>query len=318
MYKILLFLSLFLIVSISAKSQTNANEAKAAFLLAEESYGKAEYKEALNYLDQAKKSFGAANSKMLYLQIQIQLELLKTDKSYHDKLITTIADFESAPDYKDFNEEKTLEVTKAKLKLKNDQQRDAQQILEAATKRENGRKVFLDFTIKGWPVNITLTDLQVKYKQDSLFTNGLKDMKDTKYNAVFYYPSKYKFWKWPNFRIPFKDTYFVRKPGMYGILTKNGIVKGYASIELEHDDRDKAKGLSYDSASKEFETLLAEYTELFDMQPKHVAQPSTDYYQNEDYVWELGDKRIILEHHFGPAAKGISWHVSADLTVIYK
>ena len=47
-------LSIMFFFGTSAFSQTNQTEAKAAYLLAEESYGKRDYKTALDFLKQVK------------------------------------------------------------------------------------------------------------------------------------------------------------------------------------------------------------------------------------------------------------------------
>lgn len=48
-------------------SQVNETEAKAAYMLAEENYGKANYPVALTFLKNAKLKLGGANCKILYL-----------------------------------------------------------------------------------------------------------------------------------------------------------------------------------------------------------------------------------------------------------
>lgn len=84
----------------------SSTEAKAAYLLAEESYSKADLKSALIYLGQASESLGEANAKILYLTIIIQQELAKTEKGYLQKLDSSITAFLQAPDVDSFNEEK--------------------------------------------------------------------------------------------------------------------------------------------------------------------------------------------------------------------
>ncbi len=300
------------------QAQTNANEAKAAYLLAEENYAKADYKTALNYLEEAKKSLGAANSKILYLQIQIQMELFKADRAYLNKAVQSIAEIEAAPDYKDFNEEKSLEVSKIKLQLKNELKRDEQLKEAAATKKANALKKFATFLPYNRPVNIPLVELKLKYPQDPLLTGKLKNVSDDKYNLLMYYPSKYKLLQWPNYRVPVNDGFFKFSNTLeiYGIFIKDDIVKGYACLELERDEG--TGGSSYANASKEFETILNYYTDLFGMQPKRVPRPGKGYYQSEDYVWESAEKIFALEHTFGPTFKAVPWFVSASLCVIYK
>lgn len=115
--RLCIVLSFLLLSSLPALAQINETEAKASYMLAEENYGKGNYPVALTFLKNAKTSLGGANCKILYLQIQIESELAKTRKNYRDSLLNTIAAFQAAPDVKDFNEDKVLEVVKMKLEL---------------------------------------------------------------------------------------------------------------------------------------------------------------------------------------------------------
>lgn len=118
-----------LLLNFSGYSQSSATEAKAAYLLAEESFAANDFKGAISYLEECQKKMGAANSKMLYLQIMAQLELAKTDAAYNEQVLKSIQSFEKAKDIKDFNEDKVLEVTKTKLRLN--------RIMEAIQKEKN-------------------------------------------------------------------------------------------------------------------------------------------------------------------------------------
>ncbi|MBI2283526.1 MAG: hypothetical protein HYU71_07455 [Bacteroidetes bacterium] len=109
--------SFLLVLSFPAFAQINETEAKASYMLAEENYGKGNYPVALTFLKNAKANLGGANCKILYLQIQIESELAKTRRNYRDSLLKTIAAFQTAPDIRDFNEDKVLEVVKMKLEL---------------------------------------------------------------------------------------------------------------------------------------------------------------------------------------------------------
>ncbi len=103
--------------TLNSIAQISAAEAKAAYLLAEESFAASDWKGALSYLGESRKKIGKPNSKILYLQLMTELELAKTDTSYYREAVKTIADFEKAPDVKEFNEDKMMEVMKAKLRL---------------------------------------------------------------------------------------------------------------------------------------------------------------------------------------------------------
>src|SRR5687767_1870485 len=97
MFKELFFLVL-MGFSLSVHAQTNAVEAKAAYMLAEESYDKGDYPGALKFLQTTKNNLGSVNSKILYLETQAYAELYKVDKSYSSQLIKSIQAFQAAPD----------------------------------------------------------------------------------------------------------------------------------------------------------------------------------------------------------------------------
>jgi hypothetical protein len=117
MKKCYLFWLLLLAVSLKTYAQADL-EAKAAYLLAEEKYGKGDMKAALQYLDDATAKLGTPIAKILYLKVMIQRDLANKDQRYLAKLDSTITLFQSSPDSKTFNEEKALEVMKIKLELK--------------------------------------------------------------------------------------------------------------------------------------------------------------------------------------------------------
>jgi hypothetical protein len=102
---------LFVIISLApylAFSQINEGEAKAAFLLAEEFYSKSDFKNALGFLEKAKKSLGEGNCKIYYLEILMRNEMYKTDKSQYSYLTQAIGAFQSSKDIDAFNGERSL------------------------------------------------------------------------------------------------------------------------------------------------------------------------------------------------------------------
>lgn len=140
--KIYILFGLLLLHFTQLTAQTNANEAKAAYLLAEESYGKGDYKTTLEFLRQAREALGGTNCKVLYLQIMATRELYAMDTSLNSKLHPLIVAFEKSADYADFNEEKSLEITKLKLLVKKEM-RTAQEQADAGNQQrdtENRRR----------------------------------------------------------------------------------------------------------------------------------------------------------------------------------
>lgn len=145
-------------------SQVNETEAKAAYMLAEENYGKANYPVALTFLKNAKTKLGGANCKILYLQIQIESELAKTQRNYRDSLWQTIAAFQTSPDIRDFNEDKVLEVVKLKLEMeqKSIEEKDLKEkkVADSVSKE----KIFRDFSwTTGWEFGQSLEEAEKKH-----------------------------------------------------------------------------------------------------------------------------------------------------------
>lgn len=160
-----LIFSFLLVMSFPAFAQINETEAKASYMLAEENYGKGNYPIALTFLKNAKTNLGGANCKILYLQIQIESELAKTRKNYRDSLLKTIAAFQAAPDIKDFNEDKVLEVVKMKLeiaqKLTEEKALLAEQKVAEEAKRE---KTFKDWRFtSGLNLGLTVKEAEKMY-----------------------------------------------------------------------------------------------------------------------------------------------------------
>jgi hypothetical protein len=123
--KTFLLISFLLLLGYTSMAQTSSTEAKAAYLLAEEAFNAGDWKGTISYLEQSKKKIGSPNSKILYLQIMAEMELAKSDTSYNSIALNTIAAFESAADVKDFNEDKSLEVMKTKIRLNRIQEQAA-------------------------------------------------------------------------------------------------------------------------------------------------------------------------------------------------
>lgn len=156
-YKSSLALSLTILLStgtFNASAQTNSLEAKAAYLLAEESYGKGDMSAAIQYLDEASSKLGKPNAKILYLKIMALKELSAKDKTVSEQLATSITAFEKAPDFASFNEEKVLEVIKLKMELKRQGSLDAE-----------ANKALLNYQEKiGWYIGMS-TDSMIQLKK---------------------------------------------------------------------------------------------------------------------------------------------------------
>lgn len=159
-----LFVFLLLLFFCPLYSQVNETEAKAAYMLAEENYGKANYPMALSFLKNAKAKLGGANCKILYLQIQIESELAKTQRNYQDSLLKTITAFQSSPDIKDFNEDKVLEVVKMKMEMEQKGIEEKELREKKLADSANKEKLFREFSLTpGWKFGQMLEEAEKKH-----------------------------------------------------------------------------------------------------------------------------------------------------------
>jgi hypothetical protein len=160
----ILFVCLLLLLIQPLYSQVNETEAKAAYMLAEENYGKGSYPLALTFLKNAKAKLGGANCKILYLQIQIESELAKTQKNYQDSLLKTITAFQNSPDIKEFNEDKVLEVVKMKMEMEQKGIEEKELREKKAADAATREKLFKDYSLtQGWELGQTLEEAEKKH-----------------------------------------------------------------------------------------------------------------------------------------------------------
>ncbi len=240
MLKKILVSCIFCFSLLATQAQTNANEAKAAYLLAEESYGKGDYKAALEFLQQTREALGGSNCKVLYLQIMATRELYAKDTSKNNQLLSLILEFEKSPDYANFNEEKSLEISKLKLLVKAEQKaaREEQNRLaelriarerridSIAKARTPWQKTFFinKITENGlFKFNITLDELdkaQPKWKVKKWTVEKLSPTVDLYHHPELYFnAADFPFPNGP--KAPFHDGHIV------GVYVKEGKIIGY-------------------------------------------------------------------------------------------
>lgn len=280
-------IGVLLLFSISARSQTNATEAKAAYLLAEENYGKGDYKAALRLLNNAKKSLGVANSKMLYLEVQIESELFKSDKSHYAALMKTIADFQSAPDIKDFNEEKVLEVVKIKMQLADDHEKELETANETRANLEAGKQRLVNYSYQNWPLGVNFTELTASHKDSLIFKKKTKQRVESNgmtlnyhnfidfYSKAGYIPSNYMI------------------TNLFGVLTKDGVVKGYLK-QLYNENKSFSKK-SYQQTEIDVKAMIDKKTQEFGFAPS---------VENDTYTWATDGKTVTCYAQRGSTDKG--------------
>ncbi|HEY0667648.1 MAG TPA: hypothetical protein VGD22_05700 [Sphingobacteriaceae bacterium] len=276
--KSLTLFSIVFILSLNSFSQNNQTEAKAAYLLAEESYGKGDYKAALRYLEAAKQSYGSSNSKMLYLQIQTEIEIGKITPGNDEKILALIDEFEKLPDVGTFSEEKVLEVAKTKLTLKtqlSDAKEKAQKEVQEKLSTEGTLNAFEKDL--GWPVGASLADLQAKHPAfakaltDRLFNKN--NIKTTGAGEVIY-------------TYDMTDFYF-----------RNNVLKRISrNKQLFLNSGNDPGGVKGKPALKE---ILDNYILKYGYMPNpSILADKTSGFYSESYILQAGTKRLLVGYTY--------------------
>ena len=258
--KKLLGILAFTITAGYTNAQTSANEAKAAYLLAEECYGKADYKCTLDYLKQARAILDGTNCKILYLQIMASRELYAKSPYVADMLLPLIEEFEKSPDHATFNEEKSLEITKMKLALKNAQRLAAEQKKEKdAADKAAAEKAFTTALYSAGPYGVTMDELD-KTKPS---WNVRKWKKADIGSIQVYYDANLFSFTSENF--PFatnRKTISTPNP-ITGIITADNRIVGYLVQLLEMDQEKPAFSMAYDQVKKSSVSFVEGYKITF-------------------------------------------------------
>ena len=257
----------------SAFSQPNQTEAKAAYLLAEESYGKGDYKTALRYLELTKKSLGSSNSKMLYLWILTEIEIGKTELGNNEKILVLIDEFENLSDIDSFSEEKVLEITKIKLTLKT-------QLSDAKEKpqKEAKEKLLIEEVINAFeknldfPLGTSLVELKLKHPD---FANDIRAMEKV-------YGKK---------KIAGGDVVFNYK-GMI-LSFDHGMLKIILKSLFNYSVPGSVKGKA------EFKKILEDFIIKYGFMPKpSILEDKTSNVYSEWYEWRAGGKQLLLVYTY--------------------
>lgn len=261
--------TVFTTLTVGAKAQSNPIEAKAAYLLAEESYGKGEMRNALGYLEEAISKLGTANAKILYLKVMTLKEISTTDTSVNRKLDQAIAEFEKAPDVADFNEEKTLEIVKIKMRRKKESAGEANTLQGLKAFEEESR----------WYLGATIDSLYVLHKQqfDEYFKRVNTPIDKVKPDGYIFFTQ--------------------------GLTTTDGImftgrrIHTYTKYHFNYID----ENAGFSKAKNEMPALLRYYTDLMGAQPVERIKtvPNTVGGQlmtavGSSYTWKSKDRMLIL------------------------
>ena len=283
-------------IVLSTHAQSNQIEAKAAYLLAEESFAKGDYVATLEYLENSTKSLGTTNSKLLYLKIQAELELYKKDKTYYDALIKSISDFQNSPDVNNYTEEKVLEIAKTKMLLVKEREQEAKKKEEYEQKKALRDLNFKTFSFPNWPFGVTLDELKITHKDTRFFQNKTKKSKEEntglrKSGLVHYHPNGITLQGGGTNAILFPwDIYF---DDIYGILAEDNIVKGYRkAIYWQRYKNDQ--GISQEQSITDLKKIVNDLSNQFGFQPEYIHLERSSSVYREIYRWANGNKAVSI------------------------
>ena len=243
----------------------NPNDAKAAYLLAEEFYAKSDYASTLKYIDLTEKNLGETNCKVLYLKIITQSELAKQSQNY-SSLLQSIGLFENATDYPDFNVEKKLEVSKIKL-LTND-------LVEKQRINNESNQAKKKAFEKGFEI------VQNRYFVDLPILSAYKDLLEEKKEDKFFQKIKTSY-DWGNntfLMTPYESFFKSGYTGLSGVVVKDDIVLGY--IYHLFDEWVKPKN---SMANENLDEVIRQLKQDFGFDPKVYTKGETTFYS---WYWD--------------------------------
>lgn len=281
MYKNILII-LFALIPILSFSQGKEDEAKAAFLLAEEFYSKSDFRSALGFIEKAKQSLGEGNCKILYLEILIRNEMYKSDKTQYGPLMVALVAFQSSKDIDSFNKDKIIEVLKLKMLI--DQEMDNKRMADsiALADKEKKDKLWDQIQFKGWPLNVRFNDLMVMKVNHPFF----KEKRDT--YTVKDHPRVYHMIKnavYPTGKsIQNVGFYITTLDSVAVIGVDNGVIRYYNRLRYSKGAFEK-EALSKSQAEQYISTMVDNYTRSFGFSPIK---------KDGDYTWTKNNKSLTI------------------------
>lgn len=259
MKKTFLFLLFMIIIIINIYAQDNSTEAIAAYQIAEESYEKGDFPTALRFLETAKKNLGTTNSKLMYLKIQIEMELYKTDKNLYEQMMKSINQFQTAPDIKNFNKDKVLEVMKLKMMLADEHETETTKALE----NQVFEKEFAATNMQYWPL-IGSSVAELKKERPAFFN---KEYKSPLENGIEVFVN-----------LKFKESFCV----------KNNIV--YSASQNVFDGPDD---INFTKTKDLLNILLTDLNKKLTTKSKETSL-NGEGYTSTTYTWTSGSKNITV------------------------
>ena len=280
-----------------ALSQTNESEAKAAFLLAEEFYAKSDFKNALGFIEKAKKSLGEGNCKIYYLEILMRNEMYRLDKTQYESLLGALNSFQSSKDIDAFNREKVFEVLKIKMLV--EQERDNKRIADslAVAEKIRNEKKFDEYISRGWPLNVSFENLKKIKANHPFFLKKLEQHEVKGVGRTYYYNEKTLNWTGKK-----DNPYFyinnVTKDSVAAIAVgEDGLVKRYVRHKLRKSGYER-DAFTHEQADIYMKNLIDAYTKGLGFEPKIFTineTPTPGTVSITTYVWQKNDKRVTIQ-----------------------
>lgn len=264
-------------LSLKTMAQMNQAEAKAAYLLAEESFASSNWESTINYLEQCKSLLGTTNSKILYLKLLAQVEIAKSNPEHYNEVIKTITDFENAPDVKNYNEDKVIEVMKLKLQVKEWQaanQREQKSISEANEKYSNSIQTILKKEFLNLPLKVSYSGLLEKQKDHPFLKNKHNGKEENFYKG---YITNYNY----------KNFIYYSFAGSLAVHVKADQVHGYRLISQAYNS-DKETDAAINA-------LVEQYSSEFGFKPHIWNQQYTDHFNKYLDVFEWKNGKTIFK-----------------------
>jgi hypothetical protein len=276
-----------------AISQINVGEAKAAFLLAEEFYAKSDFKNALGFIDKAKKSLGEGNCKIYYLEILMRNEMYKFDKTHYGMLMQAIGAFQSSKDIDAFNEEKVIEILKIKMLLA--QEQDNKRIADSISLSEKIRKEknFNEYNFRGWTLNVPFNEIKSSKASHPFFSKKLDQHEIKEVGRTYHYNDKIVTW-FGRKEAAYFSIYNGIKDSVAAIAVGNdGLVKRYVRLRLSIPYYEK-NALTKEQADEYMKTTVDSYSKLFGFEPEKRTLTLNNLYITTDYTWRKNNKWLTL------------------------
>ena len=302
----ILFYFLLGLLPYQAFSQLNEDEAKAAFLLAEEYYSKSEFRNALGFIEKAKKSLGKGNCKIYYLEILMRYEMYRSDISQYTPLMASINAFQSSNDIGTFNKEKIIEVLKIKMLLQQDY--EIKSAADSINRMQEARRDrnFNEYNFKGSPLNVSYNELKSSKFNHPFFLDN-PDTKTIKLTGRTYYFNE-KQVKW--FGQDENSYFFIKDEIKDSVATiavgSDGLIKRYTRLKSYNK-------LTKEQAKTYITNLVERYTKSlgFDPQIKNfkLIKHSTCDFETTDYLWSRNNKFLVLRSIIDEYYKSPEFHV---------